>query len=290
YRLTYVTRYKAVFKHFPLFNEKNCFNTAGFEEVVKETKKTKNKVIVLLNFPNNPIGYSPTKTEAAQIADILLKYASPEYNIITVLDDAYFGLFFDDAVYTNSMFSKLAGKSENLLAIKLDAATKEDYVWGFRCGFITYSIKCGNCEELNDALEKKTGGCIRGNISNCSNIAQSVMTRLLQDKGVYLKEKEEKFTLLKNRAEKVKKVLSNPKYSERWTMYPFNSGYFMCVKLRGINSEAYRKFLLHQYGVGVISPNDTDIRIAFSAVDEKDIEELFDVMSQAASEFSKKAK
>ncbi len=288
YRMTFVTERKAVFKHFPLFNANNGFNIEGFEKAIIEISQTKKKVIVLLNFPNNPIGYSPTVTEAKQISDILLKYANPQFNIIALIDDAYFGLFFENDVYTNSIFTLMAGKNSNLLAIKLDAATKEDFVWGFRCGFLTFGVKADNgIEALYDALEKKAGGCIRGNISNCSNVGQSIMTKLLKDKSAYIAEKKEKLDILKARAVKVKEILKNPKYDQAWTMYPFNSGYFMCVKMKDINSEEYRKFLLHQYGVGVISPDNTDIRIAFSAIDIENIQDMFDVMLEAAIAFKK---
>ena len=192
---------------FPLFNENNGFNVEALEKSIIEVSKIKKKVIVLLNFPNNPIGYSPTITEAKQIADILIKHANPQFNIIALIDDAYFGLFFEKDVYPNSVFTLMAGKNSNLLAIKLDAATKEDYVWGFRCGFITFGIKADNgIEGLYDALEKKAGGCIRGNISNCSNVGQSIMTKLLKDKSTYITEKKEKYEVLKARAVKVKEV------------------------------------------------------------------------------------
>ena len=290
YRLTFITRCSAEFRHFPFFNKNNGFNLEDFENEIKSVKSQKNKLIVLLNFPNNPIGYSPTVSEANKIAEILLKYADKNFNIIAVIDDAYFGLFFEDNVFKSSVFSLIAGKHENLLAIKLDAATKEDYVWGFCCGFITYSTKNigGADDALNDlfeALEKKTAGCVRSVISNCSNPAQSIMTKLLKDKDKYLLEKAEKYTILKRRAEKVKEVLKNKKYSDAWEMYPFNSGYFMCIKLKNINSEKYRLHLLHNYGVGVISPNDTDIRIAFSGVEEENIQELFDIMLDAYKTF-----
>ena len=38
----------------------------------------------------------------------------------------------------------------------------------------------------------------------------------------------------------------------------------MCLKLKGIDAEHYRKHLLDKYGVGVIADGDRDIRIAFS--------------------------
>src|SRR5574342_290188 len=51
---------------------------------------------------------------------------------------------------------KLANLHPRILAIKLDGATKEEFVWGFRTGFITFAD--GNSFEnarVMTALEKK---------------------------------------------------------------------------------------------------------------------------------------
>jgi aspartate/methionine/tyrosine aminotransferase len=285
YRLTFVVRKKAKLEHFRLFSDKQGFDLIAFEEKIVELKSKMNKLVVLLNFPNNPTGYAPTKEEANSISEILLKHCSDEFKIVAVIDDAYFGLFYEEDVFKSSVFSLIAGKNENLMAIKLDAATKEDYVWGFRTGFITYAVKTsGNIEKIYNALEKKTGGAIRGNISNCPNISQAIMCKVLSS-DTYQQEKEEKVGVLKARANKVKEILLNKKFDEVWDMYPFNSGYFMCVKLKNIDAEEFRKYLLKEYGIGVIAPNSTDIRVAFSSVDLKDIPELFEDMYEAALKY-----
>ena len=48
-----------------------------------------------------------------------------------------FGLVYENGIFKESLFSKLADLHENVLAVKVDGATKEDYAWGFRVGFIT---------------------------------------------------------------------------------------------------------------------------------------------------------
>ena len=55
---------------------------------------------------------------------------------------------------------------------------------------------------------------------------------------------------------------------------PFNSGYFMCVKPIGVDSEALRKELIANYSTGVIVLVGL-IRLAFSAVPTDLIENLF---------------
>jgi hypothetical protein len=82
----------------------------------------------------------------------------------------------------------------------------------------------------------------------------------------------------------VKKTLSDSRFSKVWTAYPFNSGYFMCLKLNGIDAEQLRIRLLEEYGIGIIAVGQSDVRIAFSCVEEKDIPALFDLMFRCAKE------
>ena len=138
---------------------------------------------------------------------------------------------------------------------------------------------------MYEALEKKTGGCIRGTISNSPNVSQALVLKAMSDPG-YRAQKAEKFAVLQSRAAKVRAVLAEPRFAEAWELYPFNSGYFLCVRLKNLNAEAYRVRLLDRYGVGVISTSDTDIRVAISCVDEEDIGDLFDVMLTCALEMA----
>ncbi|MBU4186481.1 MAG: hypothetical protein KKC23_09845, partial [Proteobacteria bacterium] len=63
-----------------------------------------------------------------------------------------------------------------------------------------------------------------------------------------------------------------------WDVYPFNSGYFMCIRLKRVNAEKLRLHLLEKYGVGLISIGESNLRIAFSCLEEEDIPELFDII------------
>jgi len=87
---------------------------------------------------------------------------------------------------------------------------------------------------------------------------------------------------LEARAHKVREVLQNPEYAKYWEPYPFNAGYFMCLRLKGINAEQFRKHLLNKFGVGVIADGDHDIRVAFSAVEIEQLPELYQLLAAAA--------
>ena len=166
---------------YSMFNENGGFNVPAMKECIKEQSLKRNKVIVLLNFPNNPTGYSITKDEGAQIAAALKELTASGINIVAVTDDAYFGLFFEDEVLKESVFGMMAGADPRLLTIKLDGATKEDYVWGLRVGFVTYGATIdGDSSKVYDALERKTGGAVRGSISNVSHLSQSIIQNALK--------------------------------------------------------------------------------------------------------------
>jgi len=278
YTLVFENAYNAVLETFNTFH-KNEFDTESFKRKLEERK---GKKIVLLNFPNNPAGYTPTNKEAKEIVRIIKQNADAGNKIIVILDDAYFGLVYKKGVYMESLFSELAELHENVLAIKLDGATKEDYVWGFRVGFITYGIRNGN-EKLYGALEDKTAGAVRGNISNSPHISQSLVLNAFNSE-TYEKEKKEKYELLKSRFEKVVDVLKDKKFSEFFNALPFNSGYFMCIELKpGLDAEKVRQGLLKEYDTGVIAAGNM-LRIAFSGVAEKDIPQLFENIYNACKE------
>lgn len=287
YTLLFELRKGAVFQHYALFDSHDSFNVAAFRDSVNDAASRRNKVIVLFNFPNNPTGYTLTPSEAAQITDVIRATAERGTNVVVVMDDAYFGLFYEDHILQESLFGYLANLHPRVLAVKLDGPTKEQFVWGFRVGFLTYGVGSHEgAQEIYTALEQKTKGAIRAGISNCSHLAQSIILKAIQS-PTYAQEKAEKVAILKRRAQRVREVLTTNDYSDLWDVYPFNSGYFMCIRTKHVEAEALRKHLLDQYGVGTIAMDTWDLRITFSSVASKDIEELFSIIAQAVRDLQR---
>jgi aspartate/methionine/tyrosine aminotransferase len=280
YNMILAVKKGANISRYPLFSETGGFNLSAFEKKVRTEAKTHGKITVLLNFPHNPTGYSITVEEGARIVEILEEIAIEGTHVIAVTDDSYFGLFYEEQTLKESLFSDLCDRHARLLAIKLDGATKENFVWGLRIGFITYGCKIADDPfPVYDALERKTAGSIRGSISNASHLGQSIVLRSMQSNN-FSAEKDEKFKVLKSRANRVKDVLQDPKFNDAWDVYPFNSGYFMCLRLKTVDAEVLRQHLLETYGVGLISMGEKDLRIAFSCLEEADILELFNIILQ----------
>jgi aspartate/methionine/tyrosine aminotransferase len=281
YELTFGIRRGAQIVNYPLYNEQGTFNSEGLQEAIL-AQKSKGKAFVVLNFPNNPTGYTPGPAEGREIVSAILAGAEAGINVVVVTDDAYFGLFFEDSMH-ESLFGQLANLHPRILAIKVDGATKEEYVWGFRVGFITYG---GNSQALLSALEQKTMGIIRATISSGPHPSQTFVLHALKSPE-FAAQRQEKFDIMKGRANKVKSVLDSGKFETVWDYYPFNSGYFMCLKLKTVDAEALRTHLLDSYGIGTIALGETDLRVAFSCIEEENIEDLFNQIYQGVLDLSK---
>jgi aspartate/methionine/tyrosine aminotransferase len=283
YRLTWGTRQGARLSTFPFFTDDlQGFNQAAFAAAIAE--RHGQKIIVVLNFPNNPTGYSLTTAEQAAVVVTLTDAAAAGTKIVAVCDDAYYGMFFDDTCATESIFGPLSQAHPNLLAIKVDGATKEQFVWGLRVGFITYGFQ-GGTDDVYKALEQKTGGAIRGAVSNVTRPGQTIVLRALQNPA-FGAQRAAKVALLQGRAAATAQAARDPAYQDLWDVYPFNAGYFMCIRLKNVDAEMLRVHLLQEHGLGVIALGKTDIRVAFSCLDEEQIADVFARIAQGIQALS----
>ncbi len=281
YALITESRRAAELHSFNMFNG-DRFDVESFKKALADDAKNCGSVRVILNFPQNPSGYSPRKSEAEEIVNAIISEAEKGTKIIVWNDDAYFGLNYEDDIFPESLFSKLCNAHENILACKIDGPTKEDFVWGFRTGFLTFGSK-GMTSEQYDALVKKLMGLIRSSVSCASTPSQSILLRALSDPKIE-EQKKSLRKILEARYKKVRSFVDSHK-SEKLTALPFNSGYFMSFRLNGINAEALRLKLLDQWGIGTIAIDQKTLRVAFSSIDEENIEGVYQAIYKAADSF-----
>lgn len=281
YHLNFHERCGADIRYFKFFAESGGgLDLDSFSQTIKAVKNGE-KIVVVLNFPNNPSGYTPTDAEEEVMATELLAAAARGVRVIALVDDAYFGLFFTRSTPKQSFFTRIAGRHNRLLAIKADAATKEVYVWGLRVGFLTFSVGgAPTGSPLYTALEEKTAGLIRSTISNGSALSQNIILKALNHPD-FFSQREAKSAEMAARANRAREVLDNPDFTPHFSAYPFNSGYFLCLKIKHHNANTLRLHLLNHYGIGTIAITDTNLRIAFSCLETNDIAELFACICQA---------
>ena len=121
YALIIKARRNGQFLQFPMFSGSG-FNLDAFRAVMNEESKM-GKIRVLLNFPQNPSGYSPTRAEAKEICSIIRGTAEKGAYVMVWCDDAYFGLNYEKDIETESLFAFLADIHERVVAVKIDGPT-----------------------------------------------------------------------------------------------------------------------------------------------------------------------
>lgn len=280
YALITEARRGAELHQFNFFNGKKIDMTA-LDNAVKKEASAYGSVRLLFNFPQNPSGYSPTKNEVTEIRRIIREAASGGVKLLILCDDAYFGLNYEDGIEEQSLFAHIADIHENVLAVKIDGPTKEDFAWGFRCGFVTFASK-NFSDDHYDALIKKLMGVIRSSVSCSATPSQSLLMRSYSDP-----ENEVQKTVLRKILEaryRAVRRFVNAHESSVIEALPFNSGYFMSFRLNGIDAETLRKKLLSEKGIGTIAIDSHTLRVAFSSIDEDKIESVYTDIYAAADE------
>ncbi len=283
YRLIMEEKKGALLLTYPTFKS-DGYNVEGFAKALEQAGRRCRKILTILNFPNNPTGYSPTLAEADALVAAMDKVAASGVDLLVIADDAYFGLQYEQGCLHESIFARMADRNPCILAAKVDGPTKEDYVWGFRNGFITFSC-AGMTEAQYEALTKKLMGVVRSAVSNTTAPTQHILLKALDAKGS-AEQKVQFRGILEDRYRRVKDFIAKHDAPECLRPLPFNSGYFMSFECKGISAEGLRLKLLNDYGIGTISMQEKWLRVAFSSVEEKDIDELYSCIYEAARKLS----
>jgi aspartate/methionine/tyrosine aminotransferase len=278
YGLIFADRRAASIRGVPFFGGDSRLDLGAIRRAIMEEAKT-GAARIIFNFPNNPAGYSPNRAEADALVDIIREAAETGADILAVCDDAYFGLFYEDDIYRESLFARLASLHERVLAVKIDGPTKEDYVWGLRVAFVTFGSPGLNPAQ-QDALGKKLMGAIRSSASCANTPAQHLILKVLSDPGA-AGEKKAHYELLQGRYRAVKAFIARSPDHPALSPMPFNSGYFMSFRCK-VDAEALRKKLLAEHGIGTIALGQDYLRVAFAALEEEQIPEIYGIIYETA--------
>jgi aspartate/methionine/tyrosine aminotransferase len=233
------------------------------------------KAVVVLNFPSNPTGYSPTEGEAATLVARLCARREPT---AVVVDDAYQGVVHTTDAVRRSLFWDLARAAdpERTAVFKVDGATKELMFFPCRVGFVTAALP----PEAHAAWEDKLKALARATAGSPPGPSQALMLPLLRDAD-------------RTRAESAARVAE---ISDRWRVlteslaayprlrsFPFNAAYFALIRLPdGADADAVRVRLLHDHGVGTIAiPEVNALRVAYCSLALDDLPVLVERIDRA---------
>jgi len=289
----------AEIKSFEFFKD-NKINLQSLKETIEDVANRQEKIIIILNFPNNPTGYNPTFEEAKDLINLLKDtYYLVKKPMIVIVDDAYGYYVYTDNHLKKSLFYELQQLDEDIIPIKLDGITKELLMYGGRIGFLTIGLKpnwVNNDEELEALkleINNKLEGMNRSTLSNCNHFYQAITQKLFNEIGVnkIIEAQNKVIELLKIRYEKINSELAkidNPDVS----IDPNSGGFFLFVNLNPdrIKATEFADHLLKKYKVGVIPiekpyENINGIRIAYCSIDVGQIPELINRINLALKDF-----
>ena len=99
----------------------NTFKRGAFDAdaMKKALLAPGDKKILILNFPNNPTGYTATLADAKRIVSAVRAAAAKGKKIVVLCDDAYFGLVYEKGIHGESLFAEFSDLHRNVLAVKL---------------------------------------------------------------------------------------------------------------------------------------------------------------------------
>ena len=81
-------------------------NIDGLEESLA---RAGDRAIVILNFPSNPSGYSPTEAEADRIVNIVTNHPR---DLVVIFDDAYAGMVWEKDAVSDSLYWRVAALAD----------------------------------------------------------------------------------------------------------------------------------------------------------------------------------
>jgi aspartate/methionine/tyrosine aminotransferase len=228
--------------------------------------------VVLVNLPSNPGGYAPPAGERRQLLESLLA-AAERRPLVVVCDDAYAGLVYDPEVPRRSPFWELAGAHPNLLAVKVDGATKEVCFFGGRVGFLTFGVEAGS--PAARALEAKAAALVRAGAGPAPAASQAVLLAALRD-GDLEAQVEAVRRLLEERWRVLRRALAATDRG-RVEWLPFNAGCFALVEVPArlsVSAVEVRRHLLARHSTGLVSIAPRYLRIAHCSVAAAALPEL----------------
>jgi aspartate/methionine/tyrosine aminotransferase len=264
----------------------NKFNLDGMAIALRNVAKTQKKLVLIVNFPNNPTGYTPTVLETKQIVDKLIQIVEDlQKPLVLIIDDAYEGYVYTPERISRSIFYELVDKHPLLIPIKLDGASKEMFLYGARIAAMTLGIHHSwvDAKELPDfqkEWDNKMQAMIRSTISNSNHYGQQVLIEIMK-KGFdnILASRQKIHEILQKRYE-VSIAAFNKYGHEKMTMDPPGGGFFIYLNLDGINADKFADYLIVNYKVGtvpLVSKEDgyNGIRVAYVSIPDNQIEETF---------------
>lgn len=275
YDLVYTLRTGATLRPWSFYKD-GAFNLDGLAQALASAP---GKALVVINFPSNPHGYSPTRAEAAQIVELVKAHRRP---LVVVVDDAYQGVVHDPAALPHSLFWDLADAAdpETHVVLKIDGATKELLFFPSRIGFLAAGFDDAEAEV---AWTSKLNGLVRGTVGSPPGPSQAMMLPVLRDNARLDAEFAAVLQEITARRDALAGALAQVN-DPRIVQLPFNAAFFALVGLHpSVDAETVRQRLVAERSVGVVTMPGNYLRIAYCSARADHLVEIVKAIAETVA-------
>ena len=257
---------------FRMFDENDNFDTASFEEKVKELLAKQERLVVILNTPaHNPTGYAMDEDDWKAVSSILGRTEKTK-KITLVADVAYID-FAGEEEESRMFLPFLEKMPDNVLVLVAHSLSKSYTLYGMRCGALICMAKTREiAEEFKSVCEFSS----RGSWSNCARAPQVILQKIYEDDRLLQKVMEER----KNcRDMRLKRGAAFKKAAEEagLEMVPFRGGFFATVPCETPDKVSAQ---LETMGIFTV-PFTKGIRVSLASVKEEKCRELPKAIKEA---------
>ena len=292
----------ATIHSFDLFSQDGHFTFDYLRHTITEVAPSTSRLIIYLNFPNNPTGYMPSFKDVEELQGILKQVSTPT---LVLLDDAYEGYVYPDEALPSherpiphSIFPYLLGLNSDVLPIKVDGPTKRFCAYGTRLGVISLGYHSEEAKEtdlrlMENGLDvcKTITKAARTHCSSAPRGIQEALGKILSDKKKHtaiLEEQKTFHSMLERRYYCFLRALQALDPHPILQPLHCNSGFFGFFLVQDLSATTLAKQLLDK-GLGVVPFMDKQtgfngIRFAFCSLLEKDIPRAIEFLWRVTNE------
>ncbi len=225
-------------KTYNIFNSDGDFDLVDFKNVMSETAKKQNKILVLINDPcQNPTGYTLNRNEWEEVIEILNDFSSKGIPTTLIYDMAYVDYHKNGLDESRMPFDVFKNAHNDLLIICAFSGSKTLSFYGMRIGAM---IGVSKNEEIVDEFKRIISYSSRGRWSSTSHLGIRTIVELMNNKSAQAEfevELGKAVTLLAKRGEI---FVAEAKECGLETL-PYKSGFF--ITLPNCSHEVFEKLM-----------------------------------------------
>ncbi len=257
---------------YSMFNEEGTFNLESVRKTIQESKKSHNRVLLVINDPcHNPTGYCISEEEYNKLFEILDEEGK-DCELSVLFDIAYSSFYYIPGTKW-VLLDKLLEKKHEFLPLIAFSCSKVFGLYGLRVGAL---IALAEDETQKQEIKRAFGAQARGTYSVPNSAAQYCVSQVLSDEK---KVEELEKQIFENTLElsRRSKVLNESLEKNKIDHYPYRCGFFVTLKIDEAERVASEMKKEHMY---VVPITEHSIRLAISGMTEAEIVELVDELKR----------